>query len=128
MTDDGTAAPRATHLCELTGRTALVTGGGRGIGRMCIEGLLRAGVRVLIASRRLDDCRWTADELRHLGEVVPLQADLATYPETGWDKVLAVNLSGPFFLVQALLPESTYACSASWATGGGVTEKCPWRT
>lgn len=147
MTDDGTAAPRTTALFDLTGRTALVTGGGRGIGRMCVEGLLRAGARVLIASRRLDDCRRTADELRHLGEVVPLQADLsdaaaaaglaeqvrdhadalhllvnnagatwgadlATYPESGWDKVLAVNLTGPFFLVQALLPLLEEAASA----------------
>jgi NAD(P)-dependent dehydrogenase (short-subunit alcohol dehydrogenase family) len=29
---------------------------------------------------------------------------LADYPESGWDKVYDVNVKGPFFLVQALLP------------------------
>jgi NAD(P)-dependent dehydrogenase (short-subunit alcohol dehydrogenase family) len=31
-------------------------------------------------------------------------APLADYPESGWDKVFDVNVKGPFFLVQALLP------------------------
>lgn len=67
-----------TDLFSLDGRTALVTGGGRGIGRMATAGLLRAGARVIIASRKLDDCRRTAEELGDLGEVVPLAADLST--------------------------------------------------
>jgi NAD(P)-dependent dehydrogenase (short-subunit alcohol dehydrogenase family) len=29
---------------------------------------------------------------------------LADYPESGWDKVFDLNVKGPFFLVQALLP------------------------
>jgi NAD(P)-dependent dehydrogenase (short-subunit alcohol dehydrogenase family) len=29
---------------------------------------------------------------------------IAEYPESGWDKVYDVNVKGPFFLVQALLP------------------------
>ncbi|MBO9523104.1 MAG: SDR family oxidoreductase [Nocardioidaceae bacterium] len=66
-------------LFDLTGRTALVTGGGRGIGRMAALGLLQAGARVLIASRKLADCEATAAELAHLGTIEPLAADLSTH-------------------------------------------------
>jgi len=31
-------------------------------------------------------------------------ASLAEYPESGWDKAFNINVKGPFFLVQALLP------------------------
>lgn len=50
-------------LFSLTGKTALVTGGATGIGRMAAEGLARAGARVLIASRKGDACAAVADEL-----------------------------------------------------------------
>jgi len=66
-------------LFDLTGRTALVTGGGRGIGRMAAQGLLEAGARVIIASRKLSDCEETAAELAHLGTIEPLSADLSTH-------------------------------------------------
>ncbi|RNL62483.1 SDR family oxidoreductase [Nocardioides marmoriginsengisoli] len=66
-------------LFDLTGRTALVTGGGRGIGRMAARGLLDAGARVLIASRKLADCEETAAELGHLGPIEAMAADLSTH-------------------------------------------------
>lgn len=56
-----------TELFDLTGKTALVTGGATGIGRMAAEGLIAAGARVLIASRKADACEAVAAELNSLG-------------------------------------------------------------
>lgn len=66
-------------LFDLTGRTALVTGGGRGVGKMAARGLLEAGATVYIASRKAEECAQTAEELSPLGTIVALQADLSTY-------------------------------------------------
>jgi NAD(P)-dependent dehydrogenase (short-subunit alcohol dehydrogenase family) len=54
-------------LFDLEGRTALVTGGATGIGRMAAEGLVRAGARVLIASRKGEACEAAAEELSGMG-------------------------------------------------------------
>jgi len=48
---------------DLSGRTALVTGGSRGLGREMALAFARAGADVMIASRSLDSCRATADEI-----------------------------------------------------------------
>ncbi len=53
-------------LFDLTGKTALVTGGATGIGRMAAEAMVRAGAHVLIASRKGDACRAIAGELNSL--------------------------------------------------------------
>lgn len=44
------------ELFSVTGKVALVTGGGRGIGLMVAEALARGGARVMIASRKAEDC------------------------------------------------------------------------
>lgn len=54
-------------LFSLHGKTALVTGGATGIGHMAAEALVRAGARVLIASRKADACEAIAAELNALG-------------------------------------------------------------
>lgn len=48
---------------DLSGRTALVTGGSRGLGREMALAFARAGADVMIASRSIDSCRATADEI-----------------------------------------------------------------
>ena len=66
------------QLLSLQGRSALVTGGSRGIGRMIAEGFLRAGARVYISARKADACDATAKELSAIGPCVSLPADVST--------------------------------------------------
>lgn len=63
---------------SLKGRTALVTGGSRGIGRMIAQGFLEAGAKVIICSRKEDECQATARELSQFGECLALSADLSS--------------------------------------------------
>ena len=69
---------RLVALYGLEGRVALVTGGATGIGRMCVEGLLHAGARVLIASRKGEDCVAAAKELSALGRCEGFGGTLAS--------------------------------------------------
>ncbi len=125
-------------LFSLQGRTALITGGSRGIGRMIAAGFLAQGARVYISARKAAACDQTAQALSSLGSCISLPADVSTvegaqalaasymarepqldilvnnagaawgapfdeFPESGWDKVLDLNLKTPFFLTQALI-------------------------
>jgi len=124
-------------LFSLQGRTALITGGSRGIGRMIAEGFLAQGARVYISARKATACDQAAQELSKGGHCVSLPCDVSTlagcqalaaayaehestldilinnagaawgddfdvFPESGWDKVLDLNLKTPFFLTKAL--------------------------
>ncbi|MET1132494.1 MAG: SDR family oxidoreductase [Aeromicrobium sp.] len=126
-----------TSLFSLEGRTALITGGSRGIGRMIAEGFLKQGARVYISARKAEACDATAAELSEFGTCVSLPADVSTldgindlvaryrehessldilvnnagaawgapfdeFPESGWDKVMDLNVKSLFFLTQAL--------------------------
>ena len=135
------------QLFSIAGRTALVTGGSRGIGRMIAAGYLKAGARrVYISARKAAACDQAARELSTLGDCVSIPADVSNlagirglvdalaaresaldilvnnagaawsapfdeFPESGWDKVVDLNLKAPFFLTQALAPMLRAAAS-----------------
>jgi NAD(P)-dependent dehydrogenase (short-subunit alcohol dehydrogenase family) len=65
-------------LFSLKGRSALITGGSRGIGRMIAAGFLAQGARVYISARKAEACNQTAAELAALGPCVSLPADVST--------------------------------------------------
>ncbi|HIF63976.1 MAG TPA: SDR family oxidoreductase [Deltaproteobacteria bacterium] len=127
-------------LFSVAGKTALITGGSRGIGLMIARGLVEAGARVYISSRKADVCERVAAELSEFGECIALPADCSTeqgcnglaaelaerekelnilvnnaganwgapmedFPDSGWDKVLALNVKAVFQLTRALVPQ-----------------------
>lgn len=68
-------------LFSLHGKVALVTGGATGIGRMAATGLVMAGARVLIASRKGAACAEAADALNAMdapGSAEGFAADLGS--------------------------------------------------
>ena len=66
------------ELFDLSGKTALVTGGGRGIGRHLAIGLAEAGADVAVASRKLANCEESAAAIVGIGRRgVAIEADIA---------------------------------------------------
>ena len=66
------------QLMDLSGRTALVTGGSRGLGLQMAQALGEAGARLVISSRKANELEEAAEQLRAAGiDVTPLAVDLA---------------------------------------------------
>lgn len=137
---------------DLTGRTALVTGGSRGLGRAMVRALAEAGADIVVVSRNEEACveyaselaaitgrrawgfgahvgRWdavdalvdrideevgTVDILVNNAGMSPLYDSPTSVTEELFDKVLAVNLKGPFRL-SALIADRMLA-----AQGGSI--------
>ena len=123
------------ELFSLEGRTAIITGGSRGLGREMALAFAARGADVVVASRKVDNCESVAAEVRALGRramaigyhagswedagrlaeaaiagfgridilvnnagMSPLYPSLDAVTEELYDKVLDVNLKGPFRL------------------------------
>lgn len=54
-------------LFKLEGKTAIVTGGGRGLGAQISQGFAEAGANVVVCSRKLEACEEMSKELKKLG-------------------------------------------------------------
>ncbi|HYC01161.1 MAG TPA: SDR family oxidoreductase [Candidatus Limnocylindrales bacterium] len=65
-------------LFSIQGKTALVTGGSRGIGLMIARGYIEAGAKVYISSRKKDACDAAVAELSQWGTAIAIPADIST--------------------------------------------------
>ncbi len=70
---------KLNDLFSLKGKTALVTGGGRGIGKFIATGLAEAGADLILASRKMKNLEGTAKEISEAFgvQVYPIACDLA---------------------------------------------------
>jgi NAD(P)-dependent dehydrogenase (short-subunit alcohol dehydrogenase family) len=115
----------------LQGKTALITGGGRGIGRAIALAFAREGARVAVAARTADqveqvaaeidgialvcdvsDPKSVSDMFSRLGDAdilvnnagIAESATLVNTTDELWHRHLAINLSGTFYCTRAALP------------------------
>ena len=109
---------------NLAGRVAIVTGGGRGIGKAISLGLAKAGCSVAVVSRSEDQLAETAEEIAHLGaRAISVAADVSdpaavqrmvTEVEISLGSVdLLVNsagLAGPIGPTWETAPEDWWRC------------------
>jgi NAD(P)-dependent dehydrogenase (short-subunit alcohol dehydrogenase family) len=78
-------------MFDLAGKTAVVTGGGRGVGRGITMALATAGANVVVAGRTLEPLETAAEQARELGvSVVPVAADITVRADL--DRLVAASL------------------------------------
>ena len=116
--NEPTAPTPPDELFSVAGKTVVVTGGTRGIGRMIAGGFVAAGADVVIASRKADAVAAAVAELSAYGTCHGLAADLSTeegarafadavaaeHDKASWDRVLNLNVQGVFHTTKFFLP------------------------
>ena len=96
-----------SDLFSIAGKTALVTGGSRGIGAMIARGYVEAGAKVYISSRKREVCDEVAAELSKIGSCTSLPADLAT-------EAACVELAGEIAARESALHVLVNNAGATW--------------
>lgn len=69
---------KISEMFSVAGKTAIVTGGSRGIGKMIAQGFVENGVKTYITARKAEACEATAAELSVSGVCIALPADIST--------------------------------------------------
>jgi gluconate 5-dehydrogenase len=65
------------EMFDLSGKVAIVSGGGKGIGLKMAEGLAEAGANVVLCSRKIENCQRAAEKLSKLGvKALALKCDV----------------------------------------------------
>ncbi|MBM0202778.1 3-hydroxybutyrate dehydrogenase [Micromonospora sp. NPDC051227] len=127
MTAEPVVVPHVVQV-DLSGRTALVTGGGGGIGRACALRLGAAGAKVIVVDRNLEAAKAVAAEAGGRAEGVDLSdaaavdsldvdvdivvnnaglqhvAPLQDFPVERFEYIQRVMVEAPFLLIRRALP------------------------
>ncbi|HEU4559891.1 MAG TPA: glucose 1-dehydrogenase [Longimicrobium sp.] len=114
--------PTLRELFDLSGRVALVTGGGRGLGEQIATGLAQAGAAVAVASRKLEACEEVARVLRDRfgARTLALRMDVANEDDVRAGVEAVENELGP---VELLVNNS----GTSWGAPAAEMTLEAWR-
>lgn len=106
-------------LFDLKGKTALVTGGGRGLGKFITSGLAEAGATVIITSRNIKNLETAAQEIgsAYNARIVPIASDLSKEEDI---EQLVQTVTGQFPRIDILV-------NNSGVTWGAPTLEFPMR-
>ena len=143
-------------MTRLSGKVALITGGGTGIGRAIALAFAREGASVALAGRRLEKLREVLSEVeKDGGSGIAIECDVTRgkeveravrettkkfgrlnvlvncagalhvstvegISEKEWDRVMTVNVKGPFLMSRAVLPEFRKAGGGAIVNIGSV--------